>query len=392
MRQSGHFLNRTIWVVSLVSMCTDMAGEMLYPILPLFFQQMGYSGVWAGMIESIADAVSGFSKPYFGQWSDRIQQRKPFIQFGYTISALAKPAMVFFSSIPALAFLRSIDRLGKGMRGGARDALLTDASLPEYRGRVFGFHRSLDTLGAFLGPLMALLFLHFYPNNYRSLFLWALIPGLLAVLLTFKIKEAIPQSSTPINKPQVAWRHFWNSSSSHFKMIMLGLGIIACVNSSDMFLLVQAGNMSYAPSNTLYLYLWYNLIYALCAYPFGQWSDRIGIKPVLLMGYGLMAMVYFAFTAPLSNMALYGVFGLYGVYAAATEGLAKAWISQHCPQDHRAQSLGLLSGIQSIGLLISGSIYVSLSFVDYLHWAFVITAVGCLIGILVLSLVPQRTL
>ncbi|MBU3677848.1 MAG: MFS transporter, partial [Chitinophagaceae bacterium] len=114
MSQSGHFLNRTIWVVSLVSMFTDMAGEMLYPILPLFFQQMGYSGVWAGMIESVADAVSGFSKPYFGRWSDRIQQRKPFIQIGYTLSALAKPAMVFFSALPALAFLRSADRLGKG--------------------------------------------------------------------------------------------------------------------------------------------------------------------------------------------------------------------------------------------------------------------------------------
>jgi len=211
-------------------------------------------------------------------------------------------------------------------------------------------------------------------------------------LLTFKIKEAIPQSPMPIHRARMSWRCFWKSTSSRFKLIMLGLSIIACVNSSDMFLLIQAGKMASTPSNTLYLYLWYNLVYTVFAYPLGQLSDRIGIKPLLLMGYGIMAFVYFAFIGPLSNTALYFVFALYGLYAAATEGLAKAWISQHCPADQRGQSLGLLSGIQSVGLLVSGSIYVFFSLINQIHWAFIITALGCIVGSLVLSLVQQHTI
>ena len=391
MGKSGQFLNRTIWVVSLVSLFTDMAGEMLYPILPLFFQQMGYSGIWAGVIESVADAVSGLSKPFFGKWSDRIQQRKPFIQIGYTLSALAKPAMVFFSSIPWLMLLRSVDRLGKGMRGGARDALLTDASLPEYRGRVFGFHRTMDTLGAFLGPLLALLFLTYFPNQYKSLFLWAIIPGLFAVLLTFKINDVLPKHKPIAFSKNVSWLRFWRSGTKEFKWIIIGLAIIASVNSSDMFLLVRASNMPMMSTNTLYLYLWYNFVYTVFSYPLGQVSDRMGIKPILLSGYLIMASVYTFMLFDLSDAALFGVFGLYGVYAAATEGLSKAWISQHCAPEHRAQSIGLLSGIQSMGVLLSGGLYALMAWLGRIEWAFGITAMGVVIGVLFLMLLSFRT-
>lgn len=390
MVKSGHFLNRTIWVVSLVSLFTDMAGEMLYPILPLFFQQMGYSGIWAGVIESVADAVSGLSKPFFGKWSDHIQQRKPFIQVGYTLSALAKPAMVFFSSIPCLMLLRSVDRLGKGMRGGARDALLTDASPPEFRGRVFGFHRTMDTLGAFLGPLLALLFLNYFPNQYKSLFLWAIIPGLLAAGLTFKIKDVLPKNKPVSFSKGVSWFHFWKSSTKEFKGIIIGLTIIACVNSSDMFLLVRASNMPMMSTHTLYLYLWYNFVYTVFSYPLGQISDRMGIKPILLSGYLVMALVYAFMQFNLSNAALFGVFGLYGVYAAATEGLSKAWISQHCAIEHRAQSFGLLSGIQSVGVLVSGALYALMAWLGKMEWAFGITATVVVMGAFFLMLLPLR--
>jgi sugar phosphate permease len=182
-------ITKTIWILSLVSLFTDVASEMLYPVMPLFLKHIGYTAIFIGVLEGVAEAVAGLSKSYFGKLSDSSGKRLPFVQLGYGLSAISKPMLAIFV-YPWWIFLsRTIDRLGKGVRTGARDAMLSDECTKETRGRVFGFHRSMDTLGAVIGPASALAYLYFYPDDYKTLFLIAFLPGLLAIIATLLIKE-----------------------------------------------------------------------------------------------------------------------------------------------------------------------------------------------------------
>src|SRR6476620_6010154 len=162
---------------------------MLYPVMPLFLASIGFSSVWIGMLEGFAEATAGLSKGYFGRWSDSSGKRLPFVQLGYFMSALSKPMMALFTYPPWVFTARAADRLGKGVRTAARDAILSDETTPENKGKVFGFHKGMDTAGATIGPILALLFLYYYPAKYTWIFLIAFVPGLLGTLLTFFVKE-----------------------------------------------------------------------------------------------------------------------------------------------------------------------------------------------------------
>lgn len=184
-----------------------MASEMLYPVMPLYLKEIGYTALFIGILEGVAEAVAGLSKPYFGKWSDGMGRRLPFVQLGYALSSISKPMLALFTYPWWIFSSRTIDRLGKGIRTGARDALLSDESTKQTRATVFGFHRSMDTIGAVLGPALALLYLYFYPNNYKTLFLIAFVPGLLAVLSSFLIKEK-GNLLPAIFNPGISF-HFW---------------------------------------------------------------------------------------------------------------------------------------------------------------------------------------
>ena len=183
------YLTRAVWLLSLISLFTDLASEMLYPVMPLYLQSIGFSVVFIGLLEGVAEAVAGLSKGYFGQWSDRLGRRVPFVQWGYGLSALSKPMLAVLATPAWVLLARTVDRLGKGLRTGARDALLSDETIPANKGKVFGFHRSMDTLGAVLGPTAALLWLAVHPGQFRPLFLWAFVPGVLAVAITLLLRE-----------------------------------------------------------------------------------------------------------------------------------------------------------------------------------------------------------
>ncbi len=183
------YITRTIWTLSLVSLFTDTASEMLYPIMPIYLKTIGLSVVLIGILEGVAEATAGLSKGYFGKLSDNTGRRVPFVQIGYALSAISKPMMAIFVYPLWIFSARTLDRFGKGIRTGARDAILSDETTPKNKGKIFGFHRSMDTLGAVLGPSLALLYLYFYPQNYKMLFYIAFIPGVLAVTSTFFLKE-----------------------------------------------------------------------------------------------------------------------------------------------------------------------------------------------------------
>ncbi|HLP04045.1 MAG TPA: MFS transporter, partial [Paludibacter sp.] len=194
-------ITRTVWILSIISLFTDVASEMLYPVMPIYLKSIGFSILVIGLLEGVAEATAGLSKGYFGKLSDSAGKRLPFVQAGYILGALSKP-MTAFSTYPAwIFFVRTTDRLGKGIRVGARDAILSDEATPATKGTVFGFHRAMDTVGAAIGPGIALAYLYFYPNDYIALFYIAFIPGLIAIGTIFFLRE---KTTNPVSKPEKA--------------------------------------------------------------------------------------------------------------------------------------------------------------------------------------------
>ncbi|TGE25680.1 MFS transporter [Hymenobacter aquaticus] len=347
------YLTRTIWLLSLVSLFTDLASEMLYPIMPLYLQSIGFSVALIGLLEGVAEATAGLSKGYFGQWSDRLGRRLPFVQWGYGLSALSKPMLAVLAA-PWWVFLaRTTDRLGKGLRTGARDALLSEEASAGRHGAVFGFHRALDTLGAVLGPAVALLWLARRPGQYPTLFLLAFIPGLLAILATFLVREKLaPPSGKPII-PFWASFSYWRRAPAAYRQLAGALLLFALFNSSDTLLLLLARQQGLSDTAVIGVYIFYNLVYAAAAFPAGLLSDRIGPRRVLVVGLLLFAAVYAGATQAHAWPLFAALFGVYGLYAAATEGVSKAWLSQLCAPTDKGAALGTFAGLGSLAALVA---------------------------------------
>ena len=352
-------ITRTIWILSLVSLFTDMASEMLYPVMPVFLRSIGFSFLLIGVLEGFAEAVAGLSKGYFGKKSDSLGKRLPFVQLGYGLSAISKPLMAAFVYPLWIFFSRTVDRLGKGLRTGARDAMLSDECTKENKGKVFGFHRSLDTMGAVLGPAIALIYLYYHPQNYKTLFIIAFFPGAFAILFTLFIKEKKIIVDETIKKEK--WSFFaifsyWKNSPEEYKKLLIGLLLFATFNSSDVFLLLRMKESGLSDTAVIGVYIFYNLIFALLAYPVGIVADKFGLKKIFLTGLFVFAIVYAGFAFNSNLIIFFLLFFLYGLYAAATEGISKAWISNIVSKNETATAIGTYSGLQSICALLASSL------------------------------------
>lgn len=349
-------ITRTVLLLGVVSLFTDVASEMLYPVMPLYLESIGFSVAGIGILEGIAAATAGLSKGYFGQWSDRIGRRLPFVQIGYGISALAKPLMAAWTATAWVLFARTSERLGKGIRTGARDALLSAEATPETKARVFGFHRSMDTTGAAIGPLLALLFLWLYPGQYRLLFLLAVVPGVLALVATLLLKER-PQPRLAKDRPGLLqFFTYFKTSGPEYRRLNVGLTAFALINSSDIFLLLLLKDLGLSDTALIGWYIFYNLIYAIAAYPFGSLADRYGPKRVFIGGLLIFALVYGCLPLATSTWMFAVLFALYGLYAAATEGVAKAWISRVSPETEMGTATGTYGAFESLAALFASSV------------------------------------
>ena len=333
-----------------------MASEMLYPILPIYLKSIGFSIVLIGILEGIAEAMSGLSKGYFGKLSDNSGKRVPFVQLGYALSAISKPLMAVLILPVWIFLLRSLDRLGKGIRTGARDAILSEESTALTKGKVFGFHRSMDTLGAVLGPGLALIYLYYYPENYKTLFYLAAIPGVLAIVATIYLKDKA--TTTKVKIATISFFSFltyWRNSPGMYKKVVVGLLVFAFVNSSDVFLLLKAKEIGIEDPMIIGLYIFYNLIYAIFAFPLGVIADKIGLRIIYIIGLLLFTAVYFGMSQDLDLYNFFILFFLYGIFAAATDGISKAWISNIVFKGDTATAIGTYSGFQSIcAMMASG--------------------------------------
>lgn len=325
--------------------------------MPIYLKTIGFSIVLIGILEGVAEATAGLSKGYFGKFSDNSGKRVPFVQIGYALSALSKPMMGLFVYPLWIFFARTIDRLGKGIRTGARDAMLSDEATPSTKGKIFGFHRSMDTLGAVLGPSLALLYLYYYPQDYKPLFYIAIIPGLLSISASFFLKDKHKATSTKKRPPSFfSFLHYWKQSSPGYRKLVMGFLIFTLFNSSDVFLLLKVKQSGLNDTMVIAIYIFYNLVYALFAFPIGALADKIGLKKMYITGLLLFAVVYFGMAAKGSSYLFVVLFFLYGVYAAATEGISKAWISNIANKRDTATAIGTYSGFQSVCTMLASSI------------------------------------
>jgi MFS family permease len=349
-------INRTVLLLSLVSFFADIASEMLYPVVPIYLKEIGFSVLLIGVLEGLAEFTAGLSKGYFGKKSDERGLRIPFIKSGYLMSALSKPMMGVLA-IPLWIFAaRTLDRLGKGVRTAARDALLAQNATPQTKARVFGFHRSLDTAGAVLGPALALLFLYFIPGNYRMLFFLALVPGLLSVALVYFIREQREPPRPTGGKGFFSYFGYWRQSTPEYKKLVAGLLLFALVNSSDVFLLLKTKEVTGSDTTTLMVYILYNVVFAAAAYPLGMVADRWGFRKVFISGLVLFAAVYAVLGMASAAPVIVASFVGYGIYAAATESIAKAWITNSTRDRQTATAIGFYTSCQSICSLLASII------------------------------------
>lgn len=361
-------INRTILLLSLVSLFADMASEMLYPIIPIYLKEIGFSIVWIGILEGFVNFTAGISKGYFGKLSDEKGLRLPFVKLGYGLSELSKPLIGFFVAPLWIFFVRTLDRLGKGIRVAARDALLSEETTKENKAKVFGFSRALHTAGATIGPAIALVFLLFYPGDYKTLFYFAFIPGVISIALIFLIKEKKRPSSTMEKGNFFSFFKYWKIATKEYKHLVAGLLLFALFNSSDVFLLLKTkeivgddnirifGGAFDSDTITIAAYVFYNLVWAIGSYPMGILADKIGFKKVFLSGLILFAIVYAGFAFNPSVATIFILFAAYGLFSAATDGVTKAWITNIAHDKNTATAIGFYTSCQSICTLGASAI------------------------------------
>lgn len=361
------YITKNVLLLSLISFFNDLASEVIYPILPLYLASIGLNYATIGSIEGFAELVSSVSKVFFGFYSDKLGKKAIFIKIGYGISALSKPIMGLSQQFPIILLARVSDRFSKGIRTAPRDAILIAESKEEDRGKVFSFHRSMDNLGGAIAPLVAIVFLMASNNNYPTLFLYTAIPGLIVVSLSFLVKGRKFDDEKIVleKKKRLSFKSFLKKSSTNYKKVLIGIVLIAFINSTDFFFLLRAKELINLNNGydialpvdmlVLILYVIYNLSYVIVANPIGALSDKLGHKKSMVVALVFFALVYGLFAYNLSLPLLVLTFILWGVFATIYENIGKAWLSLYIPKEYKATGIGLLTTLMGISTF-AGSI------------------------------------
>ena len=346
-------ISRNIVLLGVVSFFADVSSEMVYPIVPLFLTgTLGAPLVAVGLIEGVAESTASILKLAGGWLSDRVRRRLPFAFAGYSLAAVAKPALAAAVAWPMVLGVRFVDRAGKGIRNAPRDALIAASSAPENLGRAFGLHRTMDTTGAIAGPLIAIALLLWLGDNYRPIFLLAFIPGALSVIALLQVRETVTTVPQRTRDAILSLRGY----DPRF-LTFLGVSLLfALGNSSDAFLILRAHDIGLSATAVVLAYVVYNISYAALAFPAGIVSDRIGRRPLLAIGFLVFAGVYAGFAAVGDEWSVWPLFAIYGAYIALTEGIGRAYISDLVPEDRRASAIGLYGASTGAMLLIASII------------------------------------
>ncbi len=353
-----HWLNRTVWGVGLTSLFSDWSHEIATAVLPAFLATIGAGPAWLGAIEGVADGLSSFTKLAAGHFTDRLKRRKPLAVAGYAVTTLATASFAFATRAYQLLAGRTAAWFGRGVRSPAKKTLLAADVPPEAYGRAFGLERLMDTLGAIAGPLTALWLLETTRHNYRSVFLWTLVPGLVAVLVFwFLVREREAGRQAP--------KSFWTGLRSlpgSFRQLLLGVGVFGAGDFSHSLLILYASRMlapahgaARAASIAVELYVLHNVLYASAAYFSGWLSDHVpNRKIVLASGYALAAATACLLATGTRSLPLIAlIFALAGIYIGTEEALEDSLAAELVAPERHGMAFGTLAAVNAIGDFVS---------------------------------------
>lgn len=357
-------LSRNVIAMGFVSFLNDLSSEMIFPFIPIFLTSvLGASVAFVGLVEGIADATASLLKVISGRYSDVIQKRKPFVIFGYGLSALAKPLLSLAAAPWHVLAVRFLDRVGKGTRDAPRDALISLSAERKDMGRAFGFHRGADTLGAAIGPLIAFFILPFIDNNLRMLFLLSFIASLCAVVIinifVRDVAGRVPREESRISTVQPSSPDVGSLSSlgTPFFIFLIASTIFSLGRASDAFLLLAAQHVGIALVLLPIIYFVYNITYALAATPMGILSDKIGHRNTFMVGMLLFSVTYMLFAYAESAYVIWFLFIIFGFYGALTDGVGRAIVADMVEEKSRATAYGIYNACTGIALLPASLVF-----------------------------------
>ena len=364
-------LPRPVWLVSWTSFFTDTASEAVYPLLPLFLTRTLGGGAFAlGIVEGAAEGINAILRIVSGRMSDRWQRRKPLVLAGYGLSSAVRPLIAFAATWPHVLLVRLADRIGKGVRGAPRDALLASWADPASRGYVFGLHRAMDHAGAVVGPLLASAFLWFYPEQYRTLFLLTIVPGAIAVGMLVPIPDLVgTRDQGPVtgsvaqpsrgDTPSVDGRARGAAAAETpslgpaFRHYLVVLTVFALGNSTDAFLLLRLSDVGVSAAWIPVLWAALHVVKAGVSPIGGLLSDRLDRRRIITLGWLVYAAVYVGFAFASSTVSLVPIFLAYGFYYGLTEGVEKAVVADLAPASVRGLAFGWYNAVVGIGALLA---------------------------------------
>jgi MFS family permease len=342
-------LTKNTFLLALTSLFADISSEMLYPILPIFLtQNLKVGGSIVGIVEGIAETTQNIVQGFSGWLSDKWQKRKGIAAFGYILAALSKPFIGMATGWPVVLGARFMDRFGSGTRSAPRDALIAASADEKNRGKAFGLEGAGDNLGAFIGPLIAVALLFLLEINIRSVFYLSVIPGGLAVLMIFAVRERKVAFQSKV-KLDLSYRQF----PAGYRKYLLATALFGVGNSSNAFLILQTKDLGVSFKNTILIYAAFNLVAALISYPSGNLSDKLGRKNILLVSFIIFLITYTGFAFTKNLWLIGGLFCLYGLYQGIFRSVGKAMAADLIPAHLRASGIGWYSTMVGLSGLIA---------------------------------------
>ena len=339
---------RNVWALAWVAFFNDTSTEMGYWLLPQFLvAALGAPPMAFGFIEGVAETIASFSRLISGWISDRLARRKPLTAAGYTLANLVKPLLAITHSWQQVFWIRFADRAAKGFRAAPRDALMADSLDPAQRGAGFGLRQAMDTAGAILGPLSAILLLRWFGGNVRNVFWMAAIPGLISILLAWTAVSEVRAPAFALAHSTLLAKH-WDRPHGKLLIIIAAVALFSLGNSSDLFLILRAQNLGMKAWTAPALGLVFNVVYASLSWQAGKLSDRLPRRWLIMAGYLIYAAVYAGFALLRTSGLVWFLFAVYGTYYALTEGVIKAWIADLAPSHSRASVYGVLNWVVGV--------------------------------------------
>jgi MFS family permease len=348
---------RSVWMLGFVSMFMDISSEMIHSLLPVFMVSwLGAGALAIGMVEGVAESTALVSKVFSGVLSDYLGKRKALAVLGYGLGALSKPLFAMAGSINAVLAARFIDRIGKGVRGAPRDALLADLTPAPIRGAAFGLRQALDTVGAFIGPLLAIALMLALSGNFRKIFWFAVIPGAISVLLlAFGIDEPKTTGARGQSKTPIQWRMLKELSSGYWWVVIVG-AVFTLARFSEAFLILRTRQTGLPDAWTPAVLVLMNIVYALTAYPAGYLADRISRRLLLVVGiiFLIAADIVFA-NAETLVLSAFGII-LWGLYLGFSQGLLAAMVADSAPANLRGTAFGFFNLASGAAMLMASGL------------------------------------